>query len=268
MAVVVKWDDLSGIPVLDYKVYRSIIGFEVAAGPYGFYAGDVFIFEIAEFGTQYINFIADFNTTEELCNYINSIALGATAIPNTTDDGFIFRTDRQSELEHLEIYPCSVAYRWGQEARTINYKQEILPVGNTDPITGINNTFEYTDGNGSMYDWYAVSSVSMNSVESALSELVQPSAAIGDISYIHGMLIDLQGVPAVDAKVSAQILQPPETLGSHSVVTTKQVYTLSREDGTFTLPILQGTTVYFLINEVRVSDSVVIPLTSHVYWDD
>ena len=263
MAIKLRWVPIEYSDIKAYKLYRAIIGFNTPTeAPFGLIMDDDLIFKANNDTTQTIVFDQDYSV-DDLITYINQRAVGATAYRDYYSNALYFRSDNRTESGYLDIIGGTSLAKFGQAPRLIQEKSEPLYV--TTTLFGVE---EHDDMNGLVDDYYGLTTLNSLDQESSRTALIKASAFGGELCVIEGVIYDLQGARIADVPVTARVVNPPDKVNVHGMITTKPIYTLSAENGRFSLPILQGTQVIFYIDETRVSDTVEIPYEPYVYWDN
>ena len=169
---------------------------------------------------------------------------------------------RDNTLGFIDVVGGTALTKLGQTVRRITEKSEAFLLRKI--LYGTNS---YNDMLGLTNDWYTLSTVNPLGIESNPIPLKQAIPASGFLCHIQGYIIDLQGKRIPDVEISARLIAPPRDYNGAGSLLDTTMSTLSQEDGSFELAILQGTEVIFEINKTRVSDSVIVPYQDYVEWN-
>jgi hypothetical protein len=230
--------------------------------PFGLVNGDTLILKINNQTSQTITFTSDMNATD-LIAFLNNVLIGATAYIASGTQQIIIRSNMRVSPGYIDIIGGTARSKMGIVNKTISERSDVQLVG-TIPF----GTVSFTDNDGVLEDFYGVSTIDNLGTESIISNLRQAINFSGPICVVEGCIIDLQGRRVADVSVKARIVSPPTHGGGHSFVTTKEVSTLTGEDGRFSLPLLQTARVIFEINDTKVCDPIAIPELPYTFFDD
>lgn len=262
--ITLRWAPFPEADVASYKVYRSIIGFK------GIVADNVDIdgktLELKMNGGALQVFT--FDAISSIVDTINASIEGGRAYPSVEPDRFIVRSDIREAPGSVEIVGGTALSDLGLSVKTITEKSELLPIATVEALEDPTSTVEYDDLDGTLYDWYAVSTISSVGAESALSSLLQPVTNTGPICVIEGIVTDVQGARMVDEEVKAKIIKVPQATAAKASITTDWVTTITNPDGRFSLPLLQGAVVKFEVPAVGLSRNILVPEKSYEFLED
>lgn len=264
MSIKLKWVAITDADIASFNIYRSMIGFRTSTeAPFSLINGDTLQLKFNDQTVQTVTFTGD-DAIADLVTLINGQITGGTAYKEDADNSLIIRSDIRIAPGFVEIVGGTAVAKMSETARIISEKSETELIGNVLFAA----THEYTDADGVLEDFYAISTIDGVANESDLSSLRQPINFTGPICVVEGTLMDLQGVRQSDKTVTARIVSPPEGSANHSFVTNQTVSILTGEDGRFSLPLLQGAKVIFEIDDARISDPILIPAAAFVFFDD
>ncbi len=263
MSIILKWVPVEGANIASYKIYRSMIGIMTSLpAPFGLVNGDNLLLKINNQVIQNLVFTSDLNA-EDMVNFLNGHLTGATAYLATGTQKIILRSNVRTSPGYIDIVGGSAAVKMGLPIKVISERSDLVLLS-TIPFS----TTSFTDNDGVLEDYYGISTVDGFGTESIISNLRQAINFSGPICVIEGCIIDLQGRRIADVNVKAKIVTPPTHGGGHSFVTTKEVSTLTGEDGRFSLPLLQTARVIFEINDTKVCDPITVPELPYAFFDD
>lgn len=254
-----KWSRFPESDVVSYKIYRSIIGFKA---PLADLTGKSLVLKINGGPSQTLNF-----TGPNVVEAINSVINHAQAY--YCDDGihFLLRSNLRQAPGSIEIVSGTALSLLGLTPRLITQNSESDVIGQITASVNSSAAEEFSDPDGVLDDYYAVSSINQASVESLKTPWQQPIMASGPLCVVEGIISDLQGVRIPDAEVIAIIQVPPEKL-KMTYVTKGPVSTLTSPDGRFSLPLLQGALVRLEIPKIGYTRMVTIPDLSYILIED
>ena len=129
-------------------------------------------------------------------------------------------------------------------------------------------TFSYFDEGGTAEDYYAVSTVSADGLESGITAMKKATDFVPALCRIEGVAIDLQGARQVDVKVVARLVTPPQNIPIQSFISLKEVSTLTTEDGRFSLMVAQGAKIIIEIEGLQICDPIEVPAVPFVALED
>lgn len=229
--------------------------------PFGL-SGDILQLKINSPSITSIYLPASVDNISALVVHLNSTLVGATAYRAYGSNKLIIRSNIRTAPGVIEIVGGSALAKMGVSTKIISERSHAVKIGSVNfPLQ------EFEDKDGVLEDFYGLSTVDTLSNESNISSLRQAINFTGPICVIEGCITDLQGMRVPDVKVLARVVTPPAG-SSHTSIIKKEVYTLSGEDGRFSLPVLQNARVIFEIDETRVSDPITIPEAPYVFFDD
>ena len=272
-----KWYQYPGSNITGFKLYRSILGF---TAPIVSLTGKTLQLKINGGATQ----SHTFNATS-IIDQINANFLGIRAAMSLENNAnFIFRNDvRVTPIGSIQIVGGTAVPDLGLTVRTITEKSEDQLLATIPPALNPDDAVTYDDPDGSVSDWYAISTVDNFSFESTKSAYKHPITSSGNLCVIEGIVMTLQGTRVSDAIVSAVVQVPPEpqngeydpALALMSIkpdplanITKDIISTMSGVDGRFSLALLQGSIVKFECEAVGLSRMIRIPRTCFAYIND
>lgn len=257
MSIILRWIPVEEANISKFKIYRSIIGFIIPDQLQYSLSGLNLQLRINNTTIQNVFFNRTY-TQQELVDHLNQSIIGATVFKG---DKIILRSNLRRSPGFVEIVGGTALSVLGLSPKTISEKSDTIFL---DEVIYPETTFEDIDG--VLEDYYGLSTVDSLNNESLISALRQAINFSGPVCVIEGCITDLQGARKSDIKVTARITTPPTGL-EHTSILQKEVYTLTGEDGRFSLPLLQGVGVIFEINDTRVSDTITVPNVPYVFFD-
>jgi len=262
--ITLRWAPFPEADVVSYRVYRSIIGFE------GLIADNVDIdgktLELKLNGGALQTFT--FNAVDSIVDTINATMEEGNAYSSVNINKFIVRSNIREAPGSVEIVGGTALGNLGLSVKTITEKSDILPIAVVEALVDPASSVEYDDLDGTLYDWYAVSTINTAGVESAKSQLLQPVTNTGAVCVIEGIVTDLQGARVVDEEVRAKIIKVPQITVTKANITTDWVSTITDPDGRFSLTLLQGAVVKFDVPVVGLSRNILIPEKAYEFLAD
>lgn len=254
--ITLTWAPIVGSDVASYRVYRSILGVVLVKAQIP--TGAQMTLAIDEGASQVVTFGADpvatFNTQVSTARaYLSADGLAVYLRPNNRLSGSI------EILDGSEV---------GTTNRLVTSQSEVILLASVDALEDESQALTYEDADGTFDDFYALSTVDSDDLESTPTALSLPESPNGALCRIEGMIIDIQGQPVVDVKITATLLGTPDPVNAKTYITTKSVETLSNPDGTFSLSLLQGSIVRFQIPDVEYDQNVIVPNRSFAVWTE
>ena len=261
--ITLRWAPLEGADISTYKIYRAMIGVKTTfEAPFGLVNGDTLQLKLNDTSVQTITFDQDYDI-DDLVDFVNANITGGTAYKVSGSDALIIRSNIRSEPGFIVVDGGTAVSKLGLNVGPVSENSNMVLVGSV-PF----GTNDFEDGDGVLEDYYAISTIDSVGNESNLSNARQAINFTGPICVVEGCITDLQGKRVCDVKVTARIVNPPESVQDHSFITKETMSTLTGEDGRFSLPLLQCARVIFEIDDVRVSDPISIPQLPYVFFDD
>jgi len=258
--VFVRWTQFPGSDVVSFNVYRAMIGVEAS---FIDVSGKSLTLALNGDPSQTINF-----TTSNPIADINLSLVGGKAYLSDSGTEFIIRSDIREAPGSIEIISGTALVDLGLSPITVTEKSN--PVAITNILAAVDPTtqLEFEDKDGSLLDYYSITTINSLSDESNYAPFQQPIAATRSLCVVEGLVANLQGARIPDALVEAVIELPPEVTEPGAHITKDTISTLSGVDGRFQLPILQGALVSIRIPEIGYDQMVEIPLTNFVFLED
>lgn len=248
--------------IVSFNVYRSIIGFTGKLGAN--VQGKTLQLKVNTETVQTITFgvdpILDFNTQVE----------GGKAYLNYDQDGFIFRSDIREAPGFVEIVGGdAIPLLEVGAARRIEEKSEDELIANVlvdnRPATEF---YEYRDNDGSLLDFYALTSVDDNDDESAKTAYVQPIQSTKPLCVIEGTLCNIEGARLVDQEVTYQVAEYSVAVDERNSVGIKPLSVRTTHNGRFSFAVIQGTDILLEIPAIGFSSVVCVPEQNFVFLND
>lgn len=218
--------------VQTFKVYRSFIGF---CAPIVDIAGKILKLKIN--GGPIQSFVFG---TDSIVDTINSTIAGGQAYNSNDVNTFVVRSDIREAPGSIEILASDGAQALGLIPRLITEKSEDRLLSSVPVPEDTSSSIECVDPDGSISDYYAISTVNSIGDESRKTNYVKPINSTGPLCVIEGIVIGPQGERLPDAEISAHIQIPPEESGDSAMISKKAVKTISGPDGRYSLPLLQN----------------------------
>lgn len=262
--ITLRWAPFPEADVASYRIYRSIIGFLGIKADNVSIDGKTLELSLNDGGTQEFTF----NTTDSIVDTINDTIEGGVAYSSDTSDRFIVRSDVREAPGSVEIVGGTALADFGLSPKTITEKSELIHIATVAALEDPALMVEYADPDGTLYDWYAVSTLDSAGSESAKSNLLQPVTNTGPICVIEGIVTDLQGARVVDEEVRAKIIMVPEITDTRAVISKDWVSTITNPDGRFSLPLLQGAIVKFEVPVTGLSRNIKVPEQAYEFLAD
>lgn len=254
-----RWARFPESDIASYKIYRSMIGFKA---PLADLTGKDLVLKINGGLAQHFNF-----TSSNIVEAMNTVISQGTVSYADNGTHFIVRSNLREAPGSIEIVSGTAMAVLGLNPHLITERSDAEMIGvlvaSTDPTT----LEEFSDPDGTLQDFYAVSSVNQATVESLKTPWQQPITTTGPLCVIEGIISDLQGVRIPDADIIATIQVPPERLRM-TYITKEPVRTLSSPDGRFSLPVLQGALIRFEIPQIGLTRMITVPCKSYVLIQD
>jgi len=251
-----RWAPFPGADVASYKVYRSIIGFRGTLAPLSSVNGLTMQLKINSGATQTITF----DGVTPIVDRINAVLQGGNAYPSVSNPAYFYvRSDVRTTPGNIVIVGGTALALLGVTARSIYEKSEDELIATVPANPDPNILLEYNDDDGVCQDWYAISSVSSSSAESAKTPYRQPMTYTGELCVLEGVVTNLQGTRIADAEVVATLVKYPQEIHKAPQITLEPITTLTGSDGRFSLALLQGALVQVDIPAVGFSRNITVP---------
>lgn len=250
-----RWAPFPGADVTAYRVYRSIIGFAATLVDPSVVDGKDLELKIDGGSLQVISF----SGTDPVADQINASLDGAKAFVSDDDTQILIRSNTREAPGSVEIFGGTALSDLGLVVKTYTEKSHDELVGEIQALSDPSEVVVFDDPDGVLEDWYAVTTLNSQGQESNKSPYKQATSTTGKVCVLEGLLTDLQGVRIPDAKVEAELVQFPHDTDAPSHISTEPVTTLTREDGRFSLPLLQGALVALKIPAVGYNRNIKVP---------
>ena len=248
--------------VVSFNVYRSIIGFTGVLGED--VQGRTLQLKVNNDTIQTVTFgvdpILDFNTQIE----------GGKAYLNFDQDGFLFRSDIREAPGFVEIVGGdALALLQIGIPRLIEEKSEDKLIANV-PVDGrpADEFYEYRDNDGSLLDFYALSSVDNNDDESQKTAYMQPVASTKPLCVIEGTLCNIEGARLADQEVLYKIADYACAVDERNSISTDELCALTSHNGRFSFAVIQGVDIQLEIPAIGFSSVVCVPEENFVFLND
>lgn len=247
-----KWAQYPEADVASFKVYRSIIGFRAPLAT-GLNTKTLQL-KLNGGALQTITF-----DTGSVVDKINSTLTGGRAYLSDSGTEFLLRSDVRQSPGSVEIVGGTALVDLGLTARVITEKSEDELIATVTAPVDPEALVEFEDPDGTLSDYYALTTVDSMANESSKTNYRQPVTATGPLCVIEGTIINLQGVRMVDAEVTAFLQFPPEDDTMNVGITKDPIKTLSGPDGRFSLPLLQKALVRIEIPAISYTQYITVP---------
>lgn len=264
--IFLSWAQYPEADVAGYHVFRSIIGFAAPLLDPVDLLGLTLILKLNGGSNQTVTF----NAVDDVATQINAAITGGQAYASIADPTqFIFRSDVREAPGSVQIVGGTALSALGLTARAITQLSESVEVATVLAAADPETLVEFSDPDGALQDFYAVSSIDSLDNESLTTTYKQPISATGALCVVEGIVTDLQGVRLVDRTVRAILKTAPATVEIGSLIdASAAVETLTGPDGRFSLPLLQGATVQFEIPSTNYSRYITVPAQAFAFITD
>jgi hypothetical protein len=260
-----RWLPFPEISVDHYNIYRSIIGFRAPLVALPVISGKTLILKMNGKPQQTITFDA----TTGIVAKINATLVGGRAYGSTQDAAYFFlRSDIREAPGKVEILGGTALPFFGLSARAITEKSEHFVIAHVAALADTAIFVEYLDADGTIQDWYAISTADSEDNESLLTAFRQPISSSGEVCVLEGIIIDIQGVRVPDLEITARLMSFPQSLLGTTGIATTPVSTLTGPDGRFSFPLLQGAVVLLEIPSIQYSRNINVPATPFEFITD
>lgn len=266
--ITLRWAPFPEADVLKYNVYRSIVGFCISVP--GSLVGLNGLTLRIKFNEE-ADFTVTFNELDPIEEQINAVAIGGHAFLSDDSTQIIVRSDIREAPGRVEIFGDSTALAFiGITARVITEKSEDKKIATVDALVDPNAVVEFSDPDGALQDFYAITSVDSQNNESLKTQYLQPITNTGPVCVLEGIVYDLQGARIPDALVKATIQTPPDHAGNLSAgnISKEPVTVCTGPDGRFSLVVLQCALIHLEIPEVKFSHMISVPQQSFAFVND
>lgn len=263
--ITLRWAPYPESDVASYKVYRSIIGFRALLVSGANRSGKTLALKVNGGAVQTFTF----NDTDEIIDTINDTVEGGEAYASIDDPlKFIFRSNIREAPGSVEIVGGTILVAMGLTAHLITEKSEGEVLATIAALEDPTEYVSYEDTDGSLQDYYAVSTVNSLGQESDKTAYQQAIYFTGPVCVMEGIVTDVQGVRQVDEVVKAKIVLIPQESPVRSSITKAWVETLTGPDGRFSLPLLQGAIVKFEVPSLGFSRNIRVPEKAYEFVTD
>jgi hypothetical protein len=246
--------------VSSFTVYRAVTGL-IVPFPNSLVVGDILLFAAT---TRDLNKIT--LTSSNIDDFVTAVNTADGVIATKSQDATkVFIRCTALNNPKFDLKPCTFATKTNTPPGVYAPKEMFIAIG-TVPYVSAQLAYTFTDADGSMLDWYMVSSTTA-SVEAIPSVAVRPLAGIEALCSVEGRLLDIQNNPVVGALVRAHIQIPPGTV-DNSAIGKNFVSTISDSYGRWSLPLMQCQFVLFQIDAVGYNEIVQIPAASFALFKD
>lgn len=256
-SVCINFVPLPGVGISRYAIYRSIVGFIADIPSLSTVDGKTLQLSINLGPTQEVVF----NSFTPVVDRINAVIDGGSAVVSLEGPSkLIFRVNGGSSPGVVEILGGTALGDLGLTARTISYQSEdhLLSYVDAQPNDDVNGV-EFCDLDGTIYDSYRVATVDLNNEISVKTNYVTPQEATGKICCIYGIVTDPSGVRMPDTKVSAKILQYPQSVASPSYINEDEVEVFTNSQGRFEICVLQNALIELAIPDAYYMRTIRVP---------
>lgn len=262
--IILKWAKYPESDIVKYKIYKSILGFRAIKAAPSLLLGKTLSLKINDGLVQNILFHGTANVVDQ----INASIVDAKAYLSIEDPlYFYFRSNLREEPAKVEILACDSLTVLGLTPHTVLAQSENFLIGELVANQQVGATEQFSDQDGSVYDFYAISSVNSVNDESLKTPFKQPVNTGGSLCIVEGFICDLQGSRVPDAEVKITLQQAPKDI-DNAFLTKEPIVTYSGPDGKISIPVLRGALVKIEISEVSFSRNVTIPDKAFVLIND
>lgn len=248
--------------IVSFNVYRSIIGFTGKIGVN--VSGKTLQLKVNNDTVQTVIFGSD--PVLDLTTQVD----GGAAYLNYDQDGFLFRSDIREAPGFVEIVggDAMPLLEIGA-ARLISEKSEDGLIANVlvdnRPSTEF---YEYRDNDGSLLDWYALTSLDNNDNESAKTAYMQPIQSTKPLCVVEGTLCNIEGARLVDQDITYSIAENAVGVGDRSSIGVAPLFVRTTHNGRFSFAIIQGVDILLEIPSIGFSSVVSVPNQNFVFLND
>lgn len=259
-----RWVKYPESDIVSYKIYKSIVGFKAILPPPSAVYGKTLSLIVNGGSVQNILF----HGTASIIDQINASIVDAKAYFSVENDLFFYlRGNLRTGLASVEIKACDSLDILGLHPEVITEQSKIFSIGEIVANQQIGATEQFSDLDGSIYDYYAISSVNSLGDESLKTPLKQPINTSGSLCVLEGYVCDLQGARVPDAEIIITLQQSPKNIGN-AYLTDEPIVAYSGPDGKISIPVLRGALVKVEISKVSFSRNVTIPDLAFVNIND
>jgi len=265
--VTVKWAPFPATNIVSYRIWRSMIGFMGILPPdVSALAGKTLI--LRDNGRPNATTIT-LNGTSSIIAQINAVAHGFRAFQSSAYiDAYYVRSTMGERPGSLEILGGTALADLGLTVRMIVEQSEDVLVDTIPANPDREVLLEYEDADGNPLDWYRISAIDSDGVESEKSNYRQHLRYITPVCLIEGMIVDLQGLLVPDAEISAKLISFPHSPEGQSYATLEPVVARTGSDGRFSLVLAQRALVELKIPAIGFLRSISVPEKPFVVVND
>lgn len=264
--ITLRWAPFPGADVINYKVYRSMVGIMFPVVSISSLAGLTLQLKMNGGALQTIIF----NGTSPIADNINAVLTGGMAYRSQRDSiYYIIRSDvRSGPAAKIQIVGGTALSALGLTARLIVEKSEDVLVADVPALANPEDLVSFEDADGICQDWYTITTISSVGQESSKLPYKQPLTHTGQICVLEGIVTDLQGRRVADAEVSAALVKFPHESETASQITLAPITTMTGSDGRFSLAILQGALVQLSIEAIGYNRNITVPAKPYEFITD
>ena len=259
--ITLRWSKFPEADVVSYKIYRSIIGF---TAPLADCTGKNLILRLN--GGDPITIYFTNSDTIDCIN--NAISCGGAAYLSLVGPQFLFRSNIREAPGSVEIVGGSAMATLGLTPRLITEKSESSLIATVPANPDPEALMEYVDQDGTPSDYYSISTVNSQGVESIKSTYRKSIPTCGPLCVIEGIIMNAQGTRIPDAEVMATVQVPPERISKMIGVNRDTITVYSGTDGRFSLPLLQGLLIRLEIPAIKLIRMITVPEKAYVFLND
>jgi len=266
--IYLRWAPFPGADVVSYNVYRSLIGFVAPIPAPSALAGLTLQLALNSFPTQTVTF----DGVTDVVTSINNQIIGGQAYASILNPAqFIFRDNVREAPGSVQVVGGTALTVLGLSPGTITQLSSVVLLSTVPGLVGAapGTLVDFTDSDGALQDYYAVTTIDHLGNESLKTPFRQPITSTGNLCVIEGVVSNLQGVRLVDCEVKAHLMIFPKSLAPGVFVDSREpICTLTGDDGRFSLPLLQGTLVRLEIPAVGYSRDITVPCLAFAFITD
>jgi hypothetical protein len=261
-----SWLPYPEATIANYRIYRSLIGFSATLPLPAALAGLTLQLAMNGGTTQTITF----NGVQDAITVINATLQGGQAYPSTlAPTTFIVRSNIREAPGSVQIVGGTALTLLAiTSVRTITQLSENFLLATVPSLVDPTVPVTFDDPDGSLYDYYAVTSLDSVGNESLKTSWRQAITTTGPVCVIEGIVIDASGARIPDAEVRATPSNYPTDSGTGIQLAKEPIETLSDETGRFSIVLLQNTLVRIDIPCVGYSRNVTVPAQSYAFLTD
>ena len=263
MANRLRWFSYSDSVVDKYRVYRAITGIKVVF-PNSLSYGDQLVFAATSQTQQVVRLTG--GDIDTVIQDINTQGKGVVA-SKSGDNLALYIRCTATEDPRFKLIRCSFATKTGQLPRVVGPRSEYVSIGD---LCYVNGTYDYTyiDDDGSVGDWYCVTSI-RNNIESLPSQALRPTESFNETCAVVGRVMSLGNKPVPGAEVTASLMgDVGVNSADQSLISEEKFSCFSDEAGRWTLQLTRGQLVLLEIPSIGYNEVVKVPSLEYALFKD